>query len=93
MNVIDTLTDLFILRGPPAYIRSDNGPEFTAQAVRDWLEPLGPRQPILNQLALGRTAIVKASMAGSEMNFCMEKHSTIYMILNNHRAMETALQH
>jgi transposase InsO family protein len=29
-DVIDALTDLFILRGPPAYIRSDNGPEFVA---------------------------------------------------------------
>ena len=32
-NVIDALTDLFILRGAPALIRSDNGPEFIAQAV------------------------------------------------------------
>ena len=30
MNVIDALTDLFIMRGPPAFIRSDNGPEFIA---------------------------------------------------------------
>ena len=36
-EVIDVLTDLFILRGVPAYIRSDNGPEFIAQAVRDWI--------------------------------------------------------
>ena len=35
--VIDALTDLFILRGVPAHIRSDNGPEFIAQAVRDWI--------------------------------------------------------
>ena len=34
-EVIDALTDLFILRGVPAYIRSDNGPEFIAEAVRD----------------------------------------------------------
>jgi transposase InsO family protein len=34
-DVIDTLTDLFIIRGIPAYIRSDNGPEFVAQTVRD----------------------------------------------------------
>lgn len=28
-DVIDTLTDLFITRGTPRFIRSDNGPEFT----------------------------------------------------------------
>ena len=33
-NVIDALSDLFILRGVPSFIRSDNGPEFVAQAVR-----------------------------------------------------------
>ena len=33
-DVIDVLTDLFVLRGIPAYIRSDNGPEFIAGAVR-----------------------------------------------------------
>ncbi len=32
-DVIDALTDLFILRGPQAYVRSDNGPAFVAQAV------------------------------------------------------------
>ncbi|QUS57791.1 IS3 family transposase [Pseudovibrio brasiliensis] len=37
-DVIDMLTDLFILRGPPAYIRSDNGPEFVADAVRKWIQ-------------------------------------------------------
>ena len=42
-NVIDALTDLFILRGPPAYIRSDNGPEFVAQAVRDWIAAVGAK--------------------------------------------------
>ena len=40
-DVIDVLTDLFILRGVPAYIRSDNGPEFIAQAVRDWISAVG----------------------------------------------------
>ena len=37
-DVIDALTDLFILRGVPAYIRSDNGPEFAAAAVRSWIQ-------------------------------------------------------
>ena len=40
-DVIDVLTDLFILRGVPAYIRSDNGPEFIAAAVRDWISAVG----------------------------------------------------
>ena len=31
-DVINVLTDLFILRGVPRYIRSDNGPEFVAEA-------------------------------------------------------------
>jgi hypothetical protein len=40
-DVIHALTDLFILRGPPAFVRSDNGPEFLAQAVRDWITAAG----------------------------------------------------
>jgi len=42
-NVVDALTDLFILRGPPGYIRSDNGPEFIAHSVRDWIAAVGAR--------------------------------------------------
>ena len=42
-DVIDVLTDLFILRGVPAFIRSDNGPEFIAQAVRDWIDAVGAK--------------------------------------------------
>jgi transposase InsO family protein len=40
-DVIDQLFNLFVLRGLPEHIRSDNGPEFTAKAVRKWLERLG----------------------------------------------------
>ena len=35
IDVIDALSDLFILRGVPGHIRSDNGPEFVAKAVQD----------------------------------------------------------
>jgi len=42
-DVIDVLTDLFILRGVPGYIRSDNGPEFVAGAVRHWIAAIGAR--------------------------------------------------
>jgi putative transposase len=42
-DVVDALTDLFILRGPPEFIRSDNGPEFIAGKVRDWIAAVGAR--------------------------------------------------
>ena len=37
-EVIEVLAELFAVRGAPKYIRSDNGPEFIAQAIRRWLE-------------------------------------------------------
>ena len=40
-DVIDQLFQLFILRGVPEHIRSDNGPEFTARAIRKWLRRMG----------------------------------------------------
>jgi putative transposase len=40
-DVIDTLADLFIERGSPKFIRSDNGPEFVAELLRRWLKELG----------------------------------------------------
>ncbi len=39
----ETLADLFVRRGVPAYLRSDNGPEFVAQTLRDWLARLEVR--------------------------------------------------
>ena len=35
MDVIDVLSDLFIMYGVPGHVRSDNGPEFIAKAVRE----------------------------------------------------------
>ncbi len=37
-DVLQTLSELFVEHGPPANLRSDNGPEFTAKVVREWLE-------------------------------------------------------
>ena len=42
-DVVDVLTDLFILRGPPEFIRSDNGAEFIAKKVRAWIEAVGAK--------------------------------------------------
>ena len=40
-DVIDRLFELFIMKGIPEHIRSDNGPEFTAKAIRKWLNRIG----------------------------------------------------
>jgi len=42
-DVIDVLSDLFILRGVPGHIRSDNGPEFIARALREWIVAVGAK--------------------------------------------------
>ena len=42
-DVVDALTDLFILRGVPAFIRSDNGPEFIAEVVRNRIAAVGAK--------------------------------------------------
>jgi putative transposase len=43
IDVIDVLSDLFILRGIPAHIQSDNGPEFVAKAVQEWIAVVGAK--------------------------------------------------
>ena len=48
--VIDVLTDLFIRRGVPGHIRSDNGPEFVAKAVRDWIDAVGAKTAFIEPL-------------------------------------------
>ena len=40
-DVLQCLTDLFVEHGSPEHVRSDNGPEFAAKAVRHWLGRLG----------------------------------------------------
>ena len=42
-DVIDLLSDLFILRGVPGHVRSDNGPDFIAKAVQDWISAVGAK--------------------------------------------------
>jgi transposase InsO family protein len=43
IDVIDVLSDLFILRGVPEHIRSDNGPEFVAKALQEWIGGVGAK--------------------------------------------------
>jgi transposase InsO family protein len=40
-DVVEQLAELFVIRGTPDFIRSDNGSEFTSDVVRGWLQRLG----------------------------------------------------
>jgi putative transposase len=66
IDVIDVLSDLFIVRGVPGHIRSDNGPEFVAKAVQEWIGAVGaktayiapgsPWEPFSNEMPQRRAA-------------------------------------
>ena len=43
VDVIDVFSELFVLRGVPGHIRSNNGPEFIAEAVQNWITAVGSR--------------------------------------------------
>ena len=67
-DVIDALTDLFIIRGVPAYIRSDNGPEFIADAVRQWIKAVGAQTAYIEPGSPWENGYLRASMPGSAMS-------------------------
>ena len=53
-DVIETLAKLMTAKGVPEHIRSDNGPEFTSRAVREWLTNVGTQHPVhRTRFALG----------------------------------------
>jgi putative transposase len=55
-EVITTLARLFEERGEPRYVRSDNGPEFVATALKGWPKASGVGTPYIERRALrGRT--------------------------------------
>ena len=45
-DVIEVLSRLFVERGTPQYLRSDNGPEFIARKVRFWLKRGGSQHAV-----------------------------------------------
>ena len=55
-DVIDALSDLFILRGVPGHVRSDNGPEFIAKGVREWIAAVGAKTAFIEPGSPWRTA-------------------------------------
>jgi transposase InsO family protein len=77
-DVIDVLSDLFILRGVPGHIRSDNGPEFIAKAVQDWIAAVGAMTAYNAPGSFGRTATSRASTPGCVTSCSTARSSTRY---------------
>ncbi len=74
IDVIDVLSDLFILRGVPGHVRSDNGPEFVAKACRPGSRPWALKPPISPPAAHGRTS--RASTLACATNSSTARSST-----------------
>ena len=67
-RVLDTLADLFVAHGPPEHIRSDNGPELIATALRNWLTRLSVNTLYIEPGTHGKMATARASTQSSGMN-------------------------
>ena len=67
-DVMDVLTDLFILRGVPAFIRSDNGLSSWPRPFATGSTPSAQRRPTSNRAPPGRMGTAKASTPASGTN-------------------------
>lgn len=67
-NILDTLYFLFCERHVPDHIRSGNRPEFTAQAVREWIEKVGVKTLSLSLAVRGKTDTLNRSTIDCAMN-------------------------
>jgi hypothetical protein len=76
VDVVDALTDVFILRGPREYARSDNGAEFIPKKLSAWIG--GVARVALSSLLAhrGKTDTARASSPDSEMSSSTAKRST-----------------
>ena len=76
-DVIEALCDLFVSRGIPEHIRSDNGPESLPLLFGNGSQQSEPRPPTSNLGALGKMAIAKASTANCVMSCLTARYSTL----------------
>jgi transposase InsO family protein len=76
IDVIDVLSDLFILRGVPGHIRSDNGPEFVAKAVQGWIAAVGAKTAYIAPGSPWENASSRASMPACGTSCSTARSST-----------------
>ena len=77
IDVIDILSDLFILRGIPGHIRSDNGPEFVAEAVQKWIAAVGAKTAYIERGSPWENGYIESFNAPFAMSCSMERSSTL----------------
>ena len=102
IDVIDVLSDLFILRGVPSHIRSDNGPEFVAKAVQDWIAAVGantayiaPGSPWKNGFIESINARLRDELLNGEIFYTLREAQIIieswrrhYNDIRTHRSLD-----
>ena len=59
-DVLERLSDVFVRSGVPTHIRSDNGSEFTATKVREWLERVGVKTLFIEPGSPGENGYVES---------------------------------
>ncbi len=96
-----TLRQLFAVRGAPRFMRSDNGPEFIAQAVRDWLAESGvetlyiePGSPWENGYCESFNSRLRDELLNRELFMDLREAKVVvedYLLNYNHRRPHSAL--
>ena len=91
IDVLDVLTDLFVLRGIPGFIRSDNGPEFIAKAVRSWIAAVGaqtayiaPGSPWENGYCESFNAKLRDELLNGEIFYSLKEAQTVIEAWRRH---------
>ena len=91
IDVIDALSDLFIMRGVPQHIRSDNGPEFIAKAVQDWIAAAGaktayiaPRSPWENGFIESFNARLRDELLDGEIFYTLREAQIVIESWRHH---------
>ena len=90
-DVLAVLADLFCEHGPPQHIRSDNGAEFTAEAVRHWLGRIGvktlfiePGSPWENGYCESFNSKLRDEMLNGEIFYSLKEAQILIEQWRNH---------
>ena len=90
-DVLETLADVMILRGPPAYVRSDNGPEFVALALRAWIAAVGAKTAYIEPGSLWENGYCESfnsklrdELLNGEVFFCLAEAQVLIEAWRRH---------